>query len=100
MKYSRCDVFLNKIESIDIDGKNRIVIQRLDDLSQPYNLAFYTGFLFWTEYNKGAVRRLNLSNGSVDTLIVENPPLFDMKVYDSSSQTTKGILITSNVCFI
>lgn len=55
-----------------------------------YSLTLHSDYLFWTEYRKGTVKRLSLNNNTIETLTVDNPPLFDIKVYDSMSQRFEG----------
>lgn len=61
-----------------------------ENLGHPYGLAHHDNFIFWTEYQHGSVQRLNLTDKSVTRLIKENPPLFQIRIFDVSAQT--GIL--------
>lgn len=56
-------------------------------LDHPYGLAYYENLLFWTEFQKGTVQCLNLENSTVTTLSTENPPLYEIRVFDNSTQT-------------
>lgn len=56
----------------------------------PYGLAYHENALYWTEFQRGTVNRLNLSpNMSVDVLSTEKFSLFEIKVYDKDSQKGK-----------
>lgn len=59
-----------------------------EKLGSPYGLAIFERTLIWTESQKGTVQALNLMSNSSKALVlsVENPPLFEIKVFDESSQ--------------
>lgn len=81
------DVFFDKIECIDLDGKNRQVIKQ--STLYPYGIAIYNDLLFWTETDANTsvlVKSYNLVNKSTEILGIENPPLFTLKVYNSEAQ--------------
>lgn len=60
-----------------------------NQLDHPYGLAFFDDFLFWTEFQKGTVQSYNLVNKSLATLTTENPPLFEIRVFDNDTQDGK-----------
>lgn len=63
-------------------------------MEHPYGLAHSDNFLYWTEFQNGTVQRLNmtdLNNLTVTTLSVENHPLYELRVFDNSTQ--EGIVI-------
>ncbi|KAG8233902.1 hypothetical protein J437_LFUL005230, partial [Ladona fulva] len=82
-----CDAYLDKIERIGLDGTGREVVFHGKQLDHPYGLAYHDNFLFWAEFQNGTVQRLNLLNMTLETLSIENPPLFEIRVFDNSSQT-------------
>ncbi|KAK2718097.1 hypothetical protein QYM36_006775 [Artemia franciscana] len=86
-----CDVYLEKIERANLDGSNRELILSVGDwLSHPYSLAVHDGFVFWSEQGLfGRIQRLNLDTKNITTLRVENPILFDLKLYDVTAQKAK-----------
>ena len=69
------------------------------EVHRPYSLALYDNFLYWTEINQGRIQRLWLGNGSeadgqplpVPASAIESNHvglfLFDVKLFDNSSQT-------------
>ncbi|KAG8332249.1 Low-density lipoprotein receptor- protein 1B [Homalodisca vitripennis] len=85
-----CDAYLDKIERISLDGSERKVVFHGSDLDHPYGLAYYEKLLFWTEFQKGTVQCLNLENDTVTTLSTENAPLFEIRVFDNSTQTVRA----------
>lgn len=94
---------MDKIESIGLDGKNRKVIYADNKLDHPYSLTYYNRTLYWTEAVKGYIYSIKLDtndtkNRKVEALSIENPPLVDIKVYDSKSQTGKNVCLNNNNC--
>jgi hypothetical protein len=55
-------------------------------LDHPYGLAYFDNYLFWAEFQNGTIQRLHLPNKTLETLSVENPPLFELRVFDNASQ--------------
>ncbi|XP_054274081.1 low-density lipoprotein receptor-related protein 1-like [Macrosteles quadrilineatus] len=93
-----CDAYLDKIERISLDGTERQVVFQGSQLDHPYGLAYYENLLFWTEFQKGTVESLNLANNTVTTLTTENPPLFEIRVFDNSTQTGTNLCFDSLKC--
>lgn len=82
----RCDSKLNRIERISLDGTGRELLLKGPMLRNPYGLAYYDNFLFWTEFANGTVQRYHLGNKTTSVLAMENPPLLDIKVFDNMTQ--------------
>jgi len=57
-------------------------------LDHPYGLAYFDLSVYWTEFQKGTVHRKSLSTfgDTIDTLSEEFSPLFEIRVFDNSSQ--------------
>lgn len=64
----------------------------ISKVTHPYGLALMDDLLFWTEQQKGLVRVFNLNTKNESTLSVENPPLFDLKVFSIHKQEGKVLL--------
>lgn len=61
-----------------------------DILSHPYGLAYYNGFIYWSEFQNGTIKRVSLKDpGTPEELRVENPYIFDLKVFTNESQSGK-----------
>jgi len=57
-----------------------------EKLGHPYGLVYFDGYLFWTEFQQGIVQRLNIKTKEFIELVIENPPLFEIRLFDNSSQ--------------
>ncbi|XP_067123645.1 low-density lipoprotein receptor-related protein 1 isoform X3 [Centruroides vittatus] len=82
-----CDSFLHRIERINLDGTNREILLQGEELQHPYGLVHHDQFLFWTEFQQGFIQRFSIPEKTITTLVKENPPVFEIKLFDRSSQT-------------
>lgn len=58
-----------------------------EHLGHPKGLAHYDNFVFWTEFQHGLIQRLNLVDKTITRVIKENPPLYQIRVFDVGSQS-------------
>jgi hypothetical protein len=67
----------------------QLIASASENLHRPYGLALSDSFLYWTEKDAGKIQRLSLNNLSlpIETLRTENRVLFDIKLFDNTSQT-------------
>ncbi|KAK7069706.1 Low-density lipoprotein receptor-related protein 1B, partial [Halocaridina rubra] len=99
-----CDGYHNVIERINLDGTGREVMLRDDVLNPPYGLAYHDGFIYWSEFQNGTIKRVRLGTGETpEELRVENPYIFELKVFTNTSQSdsnecTNGSLQCQDVC--
>lgn len=70
---------------------HQLIASASENLHRPYGLAISDSFLYWTEKDVGKIQRLALNNVSlpIETLRTENRVLFDIKLFDNTSQTGK-----------
>lgn len=55
--------------------------------SHPYGIAYHEGFIYWSEFQSGAIKRVKLgSNEQPEKLKEESPYIFDLKVFTNTSQ--------------
>lgn len=68
---------------------NQLIASSSEHVRRPYGLALDDHYLYWTEKDEGKIQRLSLMNSSlsVETLRSENRVLFDIKLFDNTSQT-------------
>lgn len=59
-------------------------------MEHPYGLAYSDNYLYWTEFQNGLVQRFYIPNNTVTTLSVENNPLYEIRVFDNSTQDGKA----------
>ncbi|KAK9892226.1 hypothetical protein WA026_019028 [Henosepilachna vigintioctopunctata] len=92
-----CDQNYNRIESIELDGKNRRIILE-SGMEHPLGLsAGIGGVLFFANLNKGTV--MSYSNGTLKELNKGNSLIRDLKVYDSRLQKGEnGCSGINNIC--
>ncbi len=91
-----CDSFLKRIESISLhhvrkgtESLDRILHLSNEVnpvLSRPYGLAIHKSVIFWSEFDKGHIMRLNLKSNRTDKIVDENPLLFALKVFAKELQ--------------
>lgn len=63
------------------------VVLRGAVLSHPYGIAYHEGFIYWSEFQSGAIKRVRLgSDEPPEHLKEESPYIFDLKVFTNSSQ--------------
>ncbi|XP_068223129.1 low-density lipoprotein receptor-related protein 1 isoform X3 [Palaemon carinicauda] len=99
-----CDGYHNVIERVNLDGTGREVMLREDVLDHPYGLAFHNGFIYWSEFQNGTIKRVRLgSEDAPEELRVENPYIFELKVFTNTSQSdsnncTDGSMECDHLC--
>lgn len=71
-----------------------------EHLGHPKGLAHHENFVFWTEFQHGLVQRLNLADKTITRVIKENPPLYQIKVFDVGSQSGIHLYIIHGHKFI
>lgn len=64
------------IEAVSLDGLNRTVIFYSSGY-HPFSLDIYQGFVYWSDWGKNAVLRVNKTDGSGEEVIVSglNKPM-------------------------
>ncbi|KAF5306597.1 hypothetical protein FQR65_LT18530 [Abscondita terminalis] len=80
-----CDAHLRRIESVDFDGNNRKIVLN-EGINRPFGLALYKKSIYFIEYVLGSVMVYLPHKNKFQKLVDNNPPIFDIKMYDSKSQ--------------
>ncbi|CAL4165319.1 unnamed protein product, partial [Meganyctiphanes norvegica] len=89
------DIDLNRIESSDLDGKNKEIL--VGDLPQPYSLTLYEDYVYWADWKTGSIERANKTNGQNRTKIQGDLDyIVDLLVFHSSRQSGQNPCISSN----
>ena len=45
-----CDAHTERIESADIDGKNRKLVYQAKARGDPFDVAVHNGYVYWTDW--------------------------------------------------
>ena len=88
-----CDAQLDKIERVDLQGNNRVLILDLssnNDSYHPFGLALYEDALFWTDWITQSVHRYNMTSSLSDVLVHGMGTPMEIHIYDYSIITSGG----------
>ena len=78
-----CDAQLDKIERIDLQGNNRVLILDLSaDNGHPFGLGLYEDVLFWTDWNTRSVHKYNITSSLSDVLVHGMLRPMEVHIYD------------------
>ncbi|KAB0803781.1 hypothetical protein PPYR_00751 [Photinus pyralis] len=90
-----CDAHLKRIESVNFDGNNRNLVLSVG-INRPFGLALHRKAIYFIEYVLGSVMAYFPENGTVVKIVDNNPPIFDIKIYDSKLQTGENACSQNN----
>ncbi|XP_052902166.1 low-density lipoprotein receptor-related protein 1 [Anopheles moucheti] len=83
-----CDARLSVIESVNLDGSNRVVL--FDGQSHnrfPIALAVHRQLIYFADSVKGHIEKLNLSDPlTLETITIEKPQVLGLKIFDNLTQ--------------
>ena len=80
------DAQLDRIESVDFDGKNRLVV--VSNVMHPYGITVYNSFVYWTDWQQKSVERADKLSGGHRQVIAENIDyLMEIKMVTPSRET-------------
>ena len=86
------DARSDTIECVDIDGSNRRVV--LQNMTHPFGLDVYNGFIYWTDWTSKDIRRAKIDDpSSVVVLRSGLEGLCEIRVYDSAKQKGRSCRI-------
>ncbi len=79
------------LESCDYNGQSRELVVVQESLSFPFGLAFFSGFVFWTDWNLGSLFRARVGDEHSKTLIQHFPLTIVMQpIVVSTRQLREG----------
>ncbi|KAL9703738.1 hypothetical protein quinque_007256 [Culex quinquefasciatus] len=83
-----CDSRTGRIESVSLEGHDRTLLYDGGSRNHfPIAIGVYKEQIFFSDNVKGNIERLNLSNpDSVDTVAIEKPQIFGIKIFDNLTQ--------------
>ncbi|CAI2303826.1 unnamed protein product [Caenorhabditis sp. 36 PRJEB53466] len=96
-----CDAYRNVIERIRWNGADReTVVQGVNKLSHPYGLAFFDNHIFFSEFKRGAVKRVNVDfTDEVQEIFQYSATIFELSVLKlSAPNETSPCSTSSNKC--
>ena len=80
-----CDAGVKKIERVDLQGNNRVVILDLSsDHMNPFGLALFGDALFWSDWNDTSVRTYNMTTSRNEVVVHGMGWPMELHVYDKS----------------
>ncbi|XP_077993538.1 uncharacterized protein LOC144447400 [Glandiceps talaboti] len=102
-----CDFALHKIEVCDVTGENRQILIQLSSDDEPFGLAVYGQYVYWTDWKKHGLLRADKETGNniVSVGHQDFTILYDIHVHPPASIQTgsNDCLVAngdcSNLCF-
>ena len=84
-----CDAQLDKIERVDLQGNNRVLILDLSSGNghHPFGLALYEDVLFWTDWMTKSVHSYNMTSSLTDVLVHGMGRPMEIHIYDYQTIT-------------
>ena len=85
-----CDARLDKIERVDLQGNNRVLILRLTSATyhHPFGLALCEDALFWSDWSTKSIHKYNMTSSISEVLIRGMGRPMEIHIYDSRTITT------------
>ena len=85
-----CDAQLDKIERVDLQGNNRVLILNLTSATDhhPFGLALYEDALFWSDWSTRSIHKYNMTSSVSEVLIRGMRRPMEIHIYDSRTITT------------
>ena len=80
-----CDAYLNKIERVDLQGNNRVVILDLSlDSMHPIGLALFGDVFFWSDWTNQRILKYNMTTFVNEVFVHGVGRPMELHVYDQS----------------
>uniref|UniRef100_A0A3B4FEE2 Low-density lipoprotein receptor-related protein 2 n=1 Tax=Pundamilia nyererei TaxID=303518 RepID=A0A3B4FEE2_9CICH len=87
------DAFFDKIEHSNFDGRNRLSLDRISQISHPFGLTIFEGYAYFTDWRMGSIVRVRKTDGGEMVIIRRGiSGIMHVKSFNSNSQ------IGSNLC--
>ena len=80
-----CDASFDKIERVDLQGNNRVVILDLSPL-HPFGLALFGDVLFWSDWNSQSIHKYNMTTSVTDVVVHGMGRPMELHIYDQSKE--------------
>ncbi|KAL9960408.1 hypothetical protein ACROYT_G033860 [Oculina patagonica] len=80
-----CDAKLDKIERVDLQGNNRVLILDLSSQqTHPFGLALAGDILYWSDWNSQSVLKFNMSAAQIEVLVHGMGRPMELHIYDQA----------------
>ena len=80
-----CDASLDKIERVDLQGNNRVMILDLSLHSlHPFGLALFGDVLFWSDWHNQSVHKYNMTTSRSEVVFRGMGIPMELHIYDQS----------------
>ncbi|XP_016414141.1 low-density lipoprotein receptor-related protein 2-like [Sinocyclocheilus rhinocerous] len=87
------DAFFDKIEHSNFDGQNRLSLDRITQISHPFGLTVFGGYVYFTDWRLGGIVRVRKTDGGEMMIIRRGiSHIMHVKSFNADSQ------IGSNFC--
>uniref|UniRef100_A0A674F6C9 Low density lipoprotein receptor-related protein 2a n=1 Tax=Salmo trutta TaxID=8032 RepID=A0A674F6C9_SALTR len=82
------DAFFDKIEHSTFDGRNRLSLERITQISHPFGLTIFGGYAYFTDWRLGGIVRVRKTDGGEMVIIRRGiSHIMHVKSFNSNSQT-------------
>lgn len=84
-----CDGYHKRIERVDLQGNNRVVILDLSlDSTHPFGLALFGDAIFWSDRNIKSIHKYNMTTSVKEVVVHGMGQPMELHVYDQSTLFT------------
>ena len=84
-----CDARLDRIESLDLRYMTRKIVASAPDIGHPFGITHFEHFLFWTDWSKQMIKRVDLRTGQIQNIREGLSSLMGIEMFDESRQFGK-----------
>ncbi len=81
-----CDARFDTIEALDLVNLTRTTIAKSPIVAHPFGLTTFGNYLFWTDWGKQSIKRINLETKDVVDMKQGISSLMGVEVFDVSRQ--------------
>ena len=80
-----CDASLDKIERVDLQGNNRVLILDLSlDSMHPFGLALFGDALFWSDWHNQSVHKYSMTTSRNEVVFGGMGQPMELHIYDQA----------------
>ncbi len=90
-----CDAKLDKIERVDLQGNNRVLILDLSSQQMhPFGLALSGDILYWSDWNNQSVHKYNMTAARIEVLVHGMGRPMELHIHDHTETFNGNLLQT------